>query len=83
MENGYDDGRLAEKFSGLAVTAGAGAGATTTTKNNDSLFKVMKAVEAAEATIKQQVEENTRLRNELHQKILELDRQVCATHLPL
>jgi hypothetical protein len=79
MENGYDDGRLAEKFSGLAV----GAGATTTTNNNDSLFQVMKAVEAAEATIKQQVEENTRLRNELHQKILELDRQVCATHLPL
>ncbi|XP_062158421.1 uncharacterized protein LOC133865915 isoform X2 [Alnus glutinosa] len=70
MENGYDDGRLAEKFSGLAV-----AGATTTTNNNDSLFQVMKAVEAAEATIKQQVEENTRLRNELHQKILELDRQ--------
>lgn len=81
MENGYDDGRLAEKFAGLAVTAGAGA--TTTTNNNDSLFQVMKAVEAAEATIKQQVEENTRLRNELHQKILELDRQVCATHLPL
>jgi hypothetical protein len=75
MENGYEAGRLAEKFSGLAVTAGAGA--TTTTNNNDSLFQVMKAVEAAEATIKQQVEENTRLRNELHQKILELDRRVC------
>ncbi|XP_059453233.1 uncharacterized protein LOC132183813 isoform X2 [Corylus avellana] len=73
MENGYDAGRLAEKFSGLAVTAGAGA--TTTTNNNDSLFQVMNAVEAAEATIKQQVEENTRLRNELHQKILELDRR--------
>lgn len=72
MENGYDDGRLAEKFSGLTVTAGATT--TTTNNNNDSLFQVMKAVEAAEATIKQQVEENTRLRNELHQKILELDR---------
>ncbi|KAG6676843.1 hypothetical protein I3842_15G170600 [Carya illinoinensis] len=69
MENGYDDDNLADKFSGLAVSAG-----TTTTNNNDSLFQVMKAVEAAEATIKQQVEENTRLRNELHQKILQLER---------
>uniref|UniRef100_A0A2P2KPN0 Uncharacterized protein MANES_02G143700 n=1 Tax=Rhizophora mucronata TaxID=61149 RepID=A0A2P2KPN0_RHIMU len=33
----------------------------------------MKAVEAAEATIKQQVEENTRLRNELQKRIQELE----------
>ncbi|KAF5469685.1 hypothetical protein F2P56_013740 [Juglans regia] len=69
MENGYDDDNLANKFSGLAVSAG-----TTTTNNNDSLFQVMKAVEAAEVTIKQQAEENTRLWNELHQKILQLER---------
>jgi hypothetical protein len=75
MEIGYDAGRLAEKFSGLAASTSAGA--TTTTNNNDSLFQVMKAVEAIEATIKQHVEENARLRNELHQKILELDRLVC------
>ncbi|XP_044467655.1 uncharacterized protein LOC123197417 isoform X2 [Mangifera indica] len=34
----------------------------------------MKAVEAAEATIKQQIEENTQLRTELHRKIQELEK---------
>lgn len=80
MENGYDDENLADKFSGLAVSAAA---ATTTNNNNDSLFQVMKAVEAAEATIKQQVEENTRLRNELDQKILQLERYVCPPVQPI
>ncbi|CAN1342739.1 hypothetical protein LINPERPRIM_LOCUS39554 [Linum perenne] len=42
--------------------------------NNDSLFQVMKAVEAAEATIKQQAEENTRLRAELQRKAQELEK---------
>ncbi|XP_058008864.1 uncharacterized protein LOC110648159 isoform X2 [Hevea brasiliensis] len=42
--------------------------------NNDSLFQVMKAVEAAEATIRQQAEENTRLRTELQKKIKELEK---------
>ncbi|CAN0865110.1 hypothetical protein LINGRAHAP2_LOCUS9137 [Linum grandiflorum] len=42
--------------------------------NSDSLFQVMKAVEAAEATIKQQVEENNRLRAELHKKGEELEK---------
>ncbi|PON85986.1 hypothetical protein TorRG33x02_181910 [Trema orientale] len=42
--------------------------------NDSSLFQVMKAVEAAEATIKQQVEENNRLRDELQQKILLLQK---------
>ncbi|KAI3700150.1 hypothetical protein L2E82_44769 [Cichorium intybus] len=40
---------------------------------SDGLFQVMKAVEAAEATIKQQVEENHRLRSELQKKIQELE----------
>lgn len=84
MENGYDDSKLAERFSGLAVTAAATTidqerlpSSSNNNNNNDSLFQVMKAVEAAEATIKQQVEENTRLRNELHNRILELERYVC------
>lgn len=43
-------------------------------KNNDGLFQVLKAVEAAEATIKQQVDENNRLRTELQKKILEVEK---------
>ncbi|XWS29960.1 hypothetical protein CRYUN_Cryun24cG0075900 [Craigia yunnanensis] len=46
MENGHD-GKLAEKLSGLALN-------DKELSNDDSLFQVMKAVEAAEATIKQQ-----------------------------
>nr|XP_011469942.1 PREDICTED: uncharacterized protein LOC101294305 isoform X2 [Fragaria vesca subsp. vesca] len=76
MDNGYDR-KFADKFSGLAIS-GAGdpiGGANNNHGNNDSsLFQVIKAVEAAEATIKQQVEENIRLRTELQNKILELDR---------
>jgi hypothetical protein len=83
MENGYD-GKFAEKFSALAISSAAESpirfpntnNTTTTTTNDSSLFQVMKAVEAAEATIKQQVEENIRLRTELQNKILELDRYV-------
>ncbi|KAK4786203.1 hypothetical protein SAY86_002892 [Trapa natans] len=63
MENGFD-GELADKFSGLGIIGPS---------SNDNLFQVMKAVEAAEATIKQQVEENNRLRNELHEKIVQLE----------
>lgn len=80
MENGYD-GKFAEKFSALAISSAAESpirfpNNNTTTTNDSSLFQVMKAVEAAEATIKQQVEENIRLRTELQNKILELDRYV-------
>ncbi|XP_048327717.2 uncharacterized protein LOC107415802 isoform X2 [Ziziphus jujuba] len=86
MENGYD-GKLARKFAGLGLGLGSGLppvvstgepSSTATTTNSDhndsSLFQVMKAVEAAEATIKQQVEENNRLRTELQQKILQLEK---------
>ncbi|XP_050387992.1 uncharacterized protein LOC126803216 isoform X3 [Argentina anserina] len=69
MDNGYDR-KFADKFSGLAISGAGDRG----TNNDSSLFQVMKAVEAAEATIKQQVEENLRLRTELQNKILELDR---------
>lgn len=87
MENGYD-GKFAEKFSGLAISGAADPpnrfpnNNTTATANDSSLFQVMKAVEAAEATIKQQVDENIRLRTELQNKILELDRYVSPTDFP-
>lgn len=84
MENGYD-GKFAEKFSGLAISNAAdtirSSNANNNHQNDSSLFQVMKAVEAAEATIKQQVEENLRLRTELQHKILELDRYVSPAPL--
>ncbi|KAA3475553.1 Retrotransposon gag protein [Gossypium australe] len=66
MENGHD-GKLAGKLSGLALN-------DKEPFNDDSLFQVMKAVEAAEATIKQQAEENNRLRSELQKKIEQLEK---------
>uniref|UniRef100_A0A5B6ZEA9 DUF7046 domain-containing protein n=1 Tax=Davidia involucrata TaxID=16924 RepID=A0A5B6ZEA9_DAVIN len=65
-------GNLAHKFSALAVSGSNDS--SNSNNNNDGLFQVMKAVEAAEATIKQQVEENTRLRTELQKKIQELEK---------
>lgn len=87
MENGYD-GKFAEKFSGLAISGAADSplrfpNTNNTTTNDSSLFQVMKAVEAAEATINQQVEENIRLRTELQNKILELDRYVSPHRFSL
>lgn len=68
MENGHD-GKLAEKFSGLSIDQHGQNHvhdqSNVSSNNNDNLYQVMKAVEAAEATIKQQVEENNRLRSEL------------------
>lgn len=57
MENGHG-GNLADKFSGLALNDkgnDSNNNSNSNNNNNDSLFQVMKAVEAAEATIKQQV----------------------------
>ena len=48
MENGYD-GKLVDRFSGLALSD------SPSSASNDGLFQVMKAVEAAETTIKLQV----------------------------
>ncbi|XVF16895.1 hypothetical protein REPUB_Repub10bG0070500 [Reevesia pubescens] len=70
MENGHD-GKLAEKLSGLALNHD---GNISNNNDDDSLFQVMKAVEAAEATIKQQAEENSRLRSELHKQIEQLQK---------
>ncbi|KAM7518006.1 hypothetical protein LguiB_016968 [Lonicera macranthoides] len=72
MENG--GGNLAYKFSALALSGNSNDDSNSINNNNkDGLFQVMKAVEAAEATIKQQVEENNRLRSELQKKIHELE----------
>ncbi|KAL2563089.1 hypothetical protein AAZX31_20G201300 [Glycine max] len=77
MENGHD-GKLADKFSGLNINQHAQQHvhdqSNLSSNNNDNLYQVMKAVEAAEATIKQQVEENSRLRSELLSKIQELEK---------
>lgn len=58
MDNGYD-ARLAEKFSGLGINQNGQQHehdqSNFSSNNNDNLYQVMKAVEAAEATIKQQV----------------------------
>lgn len=67
MDNGF--GNLADRLSGLAVND-----SSPNSNNNDSLVQVIKAVEAAEATIKQQVEENTLLRTELQKKNQELEK---------
>ncbi|XP_052176434.1 uncharacterized protein LOC127790791 isoform X2 [Diospyros lotus] len=61
---GGEEANLAYNFSALALGR----------NNSDGLFQVMKAVEAAEATIKQQADENTRLRTELQKKIQELEK---------
>ncbi|CAH8281919.1 unnamed protein product [Eruca vesicaria subsp. sativa] len=66
MDNGHDDEEtlLTEKFSGVRESSNE--------HENNSLFQVIKAVEAAETTIKQQVEENNLLKSELQRRNLEL-----------
>ncbi|XP_044500442.1 uncharacterized protein LOC123221628 isoform X2 [Mangifera indica] len=71
MENGHGE-NLLDKLSGLALNDSNNN--SSSNNNNDNLYQVMKAVEAAEATIKQQIEENTQLRTELYRKIQELER---------
>ncbi|CAA0831582.1 Unknown protein [Striga hermonthica] len=66
MENG--EGNLESEFAALKVADSYSA------NGSDGLFQVMKAVEAAEATIKQQVEENNRLRSEIQKKDEELEK---------
>ncbi|KAL8200211.1 hypothetical protein R6Q57_011550 [Mikania cordata] len=81
MENGvrFNEGsNLTQQLSNLSIGASVNGYSNNTSYVNgmnksDGLFQVMKAVEAAEATIKQQVEENHRLRSELQKKIQELD----------
>ncbi|KAF5960336.1 hypothetical protein HYC85_001545 [Camellia sinensis] len=80
MDNGggIDGGgaNLAQKFAALAVTSNSNDSPNSNNNHNDNdgLFQVMKAVEAAEVTIKQQADENTRLRTELQKKMQELEK---------
>ncbi|KAL4567894.1 hypothetical protein LXL04_023490 [Taraxacum kok-saghyz] len=77
MENGvgFDGGgNLTQELSALTIGSSVNGYSNSNGMNkSDGLFQVMKAVEAAEATIKQQVEENHRLRSELQKKIQELE----------
>ncbi|XP_021987192.1 uncharacterized protein LOC110883849 isoform X2 [Helianthus annuus] len=81
MENGvrFDDGsNLTEQLANLSVGDGVNGCRSDVDNINgvnksDGLFQVMKAVEAAEATIKQQMEENQRLRSELQKRDQELE----------
>ncbi|VVA35442.1 PREDICTED: SORBI_3003G102400 [Prunus dulcis] len=83
MENGHD-WKIAEKFSGLTISgADPIRSSNNSTSNQDgNLLQVMKAMEAAEATIKQQVEENIRLRTQLEHKMLELHRYKLQESMP-
>ncbi|XP_077244076.1 uncharacterized protein LOC143884411 isoform X2 [Tasmannia lanceolata] len=57
-------GNLVDQFSGLGVND----------SSKESLFQVIKAVEAAENTIKQQLEENSNLRIELQRRTQQLEK---------
>ncbi|KAK7356834.1 hypothetical protein VNO80_16113 [Phaseolus coccineus] len=76
MENGHD-GKLAQKLSGLSINQHSEQQvhdqSNLSSHNNDNLYQVMKAVEAAEATIKQQAEENDWLKSELLSRVQELE----------
>ncbi|KAF5779231.1 hypothetical protein HanRHA438_Chr12g0568271 [Helianthus annuus] len=81
MDNGnrfHDASNFNHQLSNLSIGDTVNGYSNTSSTINgvnkgDGLFQVMKAVEAAEATIKQQVEENHRLRSELQKKIQELE----------
>ncbi|MFS7889425.1 hypothetical protein Hanom_Chr00s000004g01606901 [Helianthus anomalus] len=81
MENGvrFDDGsNLTEQLANLSVGDGVNGcrsdmDSINGVNKSDGLFQVMKAVEAAEATIKQHTEENQRLRSELQKRDQELE----------
>ncbi|KAJ0248704.1 hypothetical protein HA466_0157650 [Hirschfeldia incana] len=73
MENGHEEERCSQ------------VGNEDSSENdfkNDNLMQVIKAVEAAETTIKQQVEENSRLKAELERSILELAKYKSDESLP-
>uniref|UniRef100_A0A1J3GHN2 Uncharacterized protein n=2 Tax=Noccaea caerulescens TaxID=107243 RepID=A0A1J3GHN2_NOCCA len=79
MDNGNEE-RLAARFSGVGLIQASGSHENDV--KNDSLFQVIKAVEAAEATIKQQVEENNLLKSELQRRYLELAKYKSGESLP-
>ncbi|KAL0762249.1 hypothetical protein Bca101_078400 [Brassica carinata] len=79
MENGHEEG-LTDKFSKVGIEDSSSS--QENNLKNDNLLQVIKAVEAAETTIKQQVEENSRLKAELERSILELAKYKSDESLP-
>ncbi|KAF8051131.1 hypothetical protein N665_1792s0002 [Sinapis alba] len=71
MENGHEE-RLSERFSQVGIEDSSRL--PEKDFKNDNLLQVIKAVEAAETTIKQQVDENSRLKADLQRSTLELAR---------
>ncbi|KAF8724793.1 hypothetical protein HU200_020728 [Digitaria exilis] len=68
-----DPDELGRRLAAVGVSEPPTAGAALESSNNN-LFQVMRAVEDAEATIRQQLEENSRLKDELMLKTQELNR---------
>ncbi|XP_074579917.1 uncharacterized protein LOC141836348 isoform X2 [Curcuma longa] len=64
LEGGGGVGNLADRFSGLVLGDG----------RNEGVHQIIKALEDAESTIRQQLEENTLLKNELLQKAQALEK---------
>lgn len=62
-----DYGNLVDKLSGISIGGGLN-------NKTDGLLQVREAVEAAEATIKQQMQENYRLRSELLKRTQEVEK---------
>ncbi|KAF8050388.1 hypothetical protein N665_1979s0007 [Sinapis alba] len=71
MEKGHEE-RLSERFSQVGIEDSSRL--QEKVFKNDNLLQVIKAVEAAETTIKQQVDENSRLKADLQRSTLELAR---------
>ncbi|CAN6336562.1 unnamed protein product [Urochloa humidicola] len=68
-----DPDELGRRLAAVGVSESPAAAAALESSNNN-LFQVMRAVEDAEATIRQQLEENSRLKDELMLKTQELHR---------
>lgn len=69
-----DPDDLGRRLAAVAVSESPTAAAAALESSNNNLFQVMRAVEDAEATIRQQLEENSRLKDELMLKTRELHR---------
>ncbi|KAL6865180.1 hypothetical protein ACP4OV_016331 [Aristida adscensionis] len=69
-----DPDELGRRLAAVGVSEPPAAATDALETSNSNLFQVMRAVEDAEATIRHQLEENSRLKEELMLKTRELDR---------
>ncbi|OEL17833.1 hypothetical protein BAE44_0021146, partial [Dichanthelium oligosanthes] len=69
-----DPDELGRRLAAVGVSESPTAASAALESSNNNLFQVMRAVEDAEATIRQQLEENSRLKDELMLKTQELHR---------